>query len=78
MQTCVDETGRVRLTPGVKRWMREHLSGPFYDTTAWEGAMVFAEEAKRLNPDVCRPCTASRLYDVLERAHRMKGRVSGT
>ena len=72
MWGCVDETGQVRLTPEVKAWMREHLSGVFYDTTAWEGAMVFGRQAAQLNPAICDRCVACHLYDVLERAHDLK------
>jgi hypothetical protein len=77
-QQIVDEAGRVRLAPHVKEWMREHLSRPFYEDTVWREAKIFGFEAERNNPNVCPHCVAGHLYDVLERAHRMKEAASGT
>jgi hypothetical protein len=71
MRGCVDTTGRVRLTPPVKTWMRRHLNKPMNDSLVWEGAMVFGLEAEHHNPDVCAHCVANHLYDVLYRAHSM-------
>jgi hypothetical protein len=76
--SIVNSMGRVVLTPEIKAWMRRHLRGPFYDTTAMEGAEVFAFQAEDENPNVCSHCVANYLYDVLERAHRMKDAASGT
>jgi hypothetical protein len=77
MQGCVDETGRVRLTPPVKTWMRRHLNKPINDALIWEGATVFGLEAEYHNPGVCAHCVAGHLYDVLYRARAIKGAASG-
>jgi hypothetical protein len=79
MQGCVDgRTGRVRLIPSIKTWMRGHLDREFSGREVWDGAMGFGYEAERINPAICPHCVANHLYDVLERAHRMKERANGT